>query len=315
MQPSIRDAALRLGYVNAVPITGHPFDIWLDRVKGTHFERLSSLHDPAVATGWPVAEITLWVAFAPTPLVVDWPEGCGEMNGHYTSNALRKSRHSAWEDAVEALGFEVKRGAVFPDRAAAIRAGLGVHGLNGLLITPEHGSFVYITVLAVRNPPPGDARGPEHDLSPGCGGCGACIPACPRQSISEEGVDTKTCLRTYMNEPERMTEEIYRQMGRRVMGCDDCQRVCPYNAGIAKEPPPADLVAPMRLEALLTQPVVHEIIQYTHLNETILKTQAILAAANTGRKDLLPLIEALAQSDEAIIKKTAQWAVGELCTS
>jgi len=42
------------------------------------------------------------------------------------------------------------------------------------------------------------------------------------------------------------------------------------------------------------------------------KTQAALAAANTGRKDLLPLVEALIGSEDAALDKIARWAADRL---
>jgi len=35
MHSDIREAALKLGYVDARPVTGHPFDVWNDRPRRT----------------------------------------------------------------------------------------------------------------------------------------------------------------------------------------------------------------------------------------------------------------------------------------
>jgi len=141
MQSDIRKAAISLGNIDARAVTGHPFDIWRSRLNSLPFRQYLSIeHDPAIISGWPLDEITIWVAIAPTPPMTGWLEGCGEN----------------------------------PEHAAAIRAELGVHGLNGLLISPEYGSFVDITVLMLHSAPPPDARGSEHDFSPGCDNCGEC---------------------------------------------------------------------------------------------------------------------------------------------
>jgi len=312
MQLNIRETALNLGYIDAKPITGHPFDVWLNRIKGTHLEGLSVMHDPAKVTGWPINEITLWAAITPSPPIEGWPDGCCEIGAHYMALTASRTRRAAWQDAVTAMGYEIKKDAFLPDRAAAIRAGLGVHGLNGLMIAPNHGSFVDITVLAVRSTPPKEARGPEHDLSPGCSKCGACIAACPNGAISENGVDTQRCLRHYMSKPDQLPEEDYHKMGRRFLGCDTCQLACPSNAGLKQEQPSKEIIESMMLEKLLTNPSMDSVSKGFPHSKEWMQAQGALAAANMGRKDLLPLVEALVGSEDEQLCKRAQWAVNRL---
>ena len=312
MQSEIRKAALAQGYIDARPATGHSFDLWLSRLKGTTLEGLSTIYDPAKVLGWPLEEITLWVAIGPEPLVTNWPDGCGEIAAHYLNNQARMKRREGWQEAVKNMGLEIQPDAFLPDRAAAIRAGLGVHGLNGLLIAPEHGSFVHIYVLPVRAAPPPEARGPEHDLSPGCGSCGACFTACPSGAISENGFDASLCLRSHMNKREDLKEGDYPKMERRILGCDTCQHVCPHNNGLTRVCPSKDIIEHTRLETLLTSPAICNFLQYKWLDETNIKSHAVLAAANTNRKDLLPLVEALVDSEDEELKKRAKWAVERL---
>ena len=309
MQSDIRSAALAIGYIDARPVTGHPFDLWLSRIMGTTLERLSVIHDPAEVLGWPLEEITLWVAIGPEPLVTDWPEGCGEIGAHYLNHQVSKQRLEGWQDAVTKMGIEIKRDVYFPDRAAAIRAGLGVHGLNGMLIAPESGSFVHISVLPVRTAPPPEARGPEHDLSPGCARCGACLAACPSGAISENGLDAGLCLRSHMNTRENLKETDYPKMERRIIGCDTCQHVCPHNAALKRVRPGTDVVEHTKLETLLTAPALDSLLQIKYFADVSVKSHAVLAAANTGRKDLLPLVEALVHNEDAELSKRAKWAV------
>ena len=316
MQLNIHDTALELGYIDARPVTGHPFDVWRNRLKSIPLGKYMSFeHDPVKASGWPLSEITLWVAIAPTPPMADWPEGCGEIGAFYMRSQLLETRRVAWEDATVELGYEIVRDVTLPERAAAIRAGFGVHGLNGLMITPDYGSFVNITVLLVHAAPPPDARGPEHDLSPGCGNCGDCITACPTGAISNDGVNTLICLRNYISKPESMPEKDYNKMGRRIQGCDTCQHACPYNAALEREQPPADMTDCLKLEKLLTEPDTVNMSKYIYnwyIKENRLKAQAVLAAANTGRKDLLPLVQAFIGSEDKMLDKMARWAAGRL---
>ena len=316
MPLTIRETALKLGYIDARPVTGHPFDVWRNRLMSIPLGKYMSFeHDPAKASGWPLDEITLWVAIAPTPPMADWPEGCGEIGAFYMRSQLHETRRITWEDAAVALGYEIVRDVTLPERAAAIRAGFGVHGLNGLMITPDYGSFVNITILLVHAAPPPSANGPEYDLSPGCGNCGDCITACPTGAISENGVNPLICLRNYISKPENMPEEDYPKMGRRIQGCDTCQLACPRNAALEREQPPTDMIDCMKLEKLLTKPDIGQLSKYIsswYTKENRIKTQSALAAANMGRKDLLPLIQALIGSEDKMLDKTARWAAGRL---
>jgi epoxyqueuosine reductase len=112
-----------------------------------------------------------------------------------------------------------------------------------------------------------------------------------------------------------MPENDYSKMGRRIQGCDICQQVCPFNAVLERELPPADMVGCMKLEKLLTEPDTSHMSKYIfswYTKENRLKTQAALAAANMGRKDLLPLVQALIGSEDKMLDKMARWAAASL---
>ncbi len=315
MAADLRKVALELGYLDARAVTGHPFDVWINRLKSTPAGRYMSFeHDPARASGWPTQEITLWVALASTPPYENWPEG--EIGGFYMSSASDEARRSRWEDAAEAAGCEVKRGVLLPERAAAIRAGLGDWGLFGPLLTPQWGSFVSIAIVLVHEAPPDGARGPEHDASPGCERCGKCVAACPVEAITlGEGVNTLGCLRNLMNFPAYMSEVHFEKMGKRIWGCDTCQLACPHNAGRTLHNPPDDMLECVRLEELLRAPDLDGLARYIqsgYIDPELLKGQAALAAANTGRSELLPLVENLIGGANAQLSRIAAWAAARL---
>ena len=316
MSSNIRDAAINLGYLEVRPVTGHPFEHWRSCLDSLPLgQNMSFEHDPVRASGWQLEEITVWVAIASTPPMANWPEGCGEIGAYYMRSEEQVKRRVAWENAVIAMGYELVQNVTLPERAAAIRAGLGVHGLNGLLVTPDYGSFVNITVLLVHNPPPPEARGFEHDLYISCGNCGKCIQACPTGAISNNGFNSLICLRDYINHPDRMREDDYAKMGRRIQGCDSCQKVCPKNSSLACDQPPNTMIECVKLEKLLTEPdikLMSQAINLWYLPENRIKSQAILAAANTGRKDLLHIIEAYIGSDDKSLDKMARWAAKRL---
>lgn len=112
------------------------------------------------------------------------------------------------------------------ERHAAVRAGLGVYGKNGLLLTEKYSSFQFIGEILTDAP--AEALG-EVALFPltGCEGCGACLAACPTGILRGEGKD---CLSAVTQKKGTLTEEeiaLIKRCGT-VWGCDACQNVCPY---------------------------------------------------------------------------------------
>ncbi|MFN7988768.1 MAG: tRNA epoxyqueuosine(34) reductase QueG [Thermoanaerobaculia bacterium] len=118
------------------------------------------------------------------------------------------------------------------EREWAARAGLGFVGKNGMLIVPGVGSHVVLgellTDLALA--PTATAVDATWDR---CGGCRACLDSCPTGAIlAPRVVDARRCL-SYLTIEKRspFTPEEESWLGGRLFGCDDCQDVCPWNAG------------------------------------------------------------------------------------
>lgn len=111
------------------------------------------------------------------------------------------------------------------DTAVARRAGLGFIGKNGLLITEEYGSYVYLGYIMSEIEVEVD-----RPLESGCGSCEKCITSCPTNALFGNGsMDAKKCL-AYQTQKKGVIEEPYRtKMGKMLYGCDICQMVCPYN--------------------------------------------------------------------------------------
>ena len=315
MQHKIEEAALDAGFISAKPATAHPFELWRKKLDELPLgKRMKMEHVPQAVSGWLVSESTAWAALYPAPPFSGWPEGHGQVSGYYIGSHEARRRAGLWGKAVSELGYEVVVQPKLPARAIAIRACLGVHGLNGLLITP-YGSFVYIAVLLVRSPPPEGAGGPGADISPGCGNCGKCIDACPAGAISENGVDALACLSNSMYHQSSMPEGHYPQMGARVRGCDECQLVCPCNAHVEHLAPNLTHTEPFALERLLAGPdldAIGKLIGNNYAKKSKIQTQAVLAAANTGRKDFIPILRQHMDSDYEPLRKAAKWALEEL---
>ena len=109
---------------------------------------------------------------------------------------------------------------------AALRAGLGVLGRNGLLIHPLYGSWVFLGTIVTDMPV--EFREQEKRA---CTGCGACVRACPAGCIGDQGVDAGKCLSAITQKKGELTPEEQElvRCGGLLWGCDICQEVCPMN--------------------------------------------------------------------------------------
>jgi epoxyqueuosine reductase len=126
------------------------------------------------------------------------------------------------------------QGRIFIDTSAVLekslaqRAGLGWRGKNSLLISKKSGSFFFIggiiTDLEL-----------EYNQIPGkdyCGNCRLCVDACPTGALVQPYVlDARKCISylTIENRIGGLPAELKGRFQNRILGCDVCQEVCPWN--------------------------------------------------------------------------------------
>ncbi len=132
---------------------------------------------------------------------------------------------------------------------AALLAGLGVIGKNGLIINKRYGSYVFIGEIFFE-------KGIDEDFFVGtepkdaprkCLECNACIKACPTGGINDRSI----CV-SCINQKKRIDpaeEDIIRKT-RSAWGCDVCQEVCPMNR---LEETPIEFFREGRVERLDTE--------------------------------------------------------------
>lgn len=112
------------------------------------------------------------------------------------------------------------------ERAWAAEAGLGWIGKNANLISPKHGSFLFIGELFTNLELSYDKSLPDY-----CGGCNKCIQACPTNAIVlDRVIDGRKCISYWTIEhKDEITRALKGKFKNRIFGCDICQDVCPWN--------------------------------------------------------------------------------------
>ena len=145
--------------------------------------------------------------------------------GYDYHDVMRSMMHEALRD----LNIEYKAlvdNHTINERKCLEMTGLAFHGKNNLMIHKDLGSFFFIGLVLTKEKHPEIIE--ENKLS--CGDCTICIKACPVKAL-DNGFDWPTCISGYNQEKRALTDyEISKNT--LLMGCDICQRVCPYNKGV-----------------------------------------------------------------------------------
>lgn len=256
------------------------------------------------------------------------PQKTQYKRGKITPNSWGRDYHhvlqeklSQLAEAIESLtqDFEYKgmvdTGALV-DTAVARRAGIGFIGKNGLVVSKEFGSYMYlgelITNLEIE---------PDQPVDYDCGDCRRCLDACPTSCLIGDGtMNAKRCLSFQTQDKGMMDLEFRKKIKTVIYGCDICQIACPYNKGISN--PLASEIDPE-----LAQP---ELIPFLELSnkdfkakfgqiaaswrgKNILQRNAIIALANGhDRTAIIKLMEIIDKNNNPIHTATAIWALGEL---
>ncbi|MEG0551258.1 MAG: tRNA epoxyqueuosine(34) reductase QueG [Vagococcus sp.] len=204
------------------------------------------------------------------------------------------------------------------DVAVAQRAGLGFIGKNGLLITEEFGSYVYLGEIITNIP--FEADQPKESL---CGSCTKCLSACPTSALLGDGrMNGKKCL-SYQTQTKGMMPEEFRPKIRTVIyGCDICQEVCPFNRGQNNH-----FHEEMEIKSEVTHPLLKPLLtisnkEFKHTYGILagswrgkkpLQRNAIIALANARDTSSIPNILCCLEEDpRPVIRGTAAWALGIL---
>lgn len=248
--------------------------------------------------------------------------------GKFTPNSWGLDYHYVLQDKLDRLAkgieeltadFEYKgmvdTGALV-DTAVAQRAGIGFIGKNGLVISKEFGSYMFLGELITNL----DIE-PDQPVDYGCGDCNRCVTACPTSCLIGDGsMNAKRCLSFQTQDKGVMDLEFRKKIKTVIYGCDICQICCPYNKGLdnplATEIDP-DLSHPELLPFLeLSNGQFKE--KFGHVagswrGKNILQRNAIMALANANDRSAIPkMLEIIDKGQNPIHVATAIWALSQL---
>ena len=256
------------------------------------------------------------------------PQKTAYKRGKFTPNSWGLDYHYVLQDKLDKLAkgieeltadFEYKgmvdTGALV-DTAVARRAGIGFIGKNGLVISKEFGSYMFLGELITNL----DIE-PDQPVDYGCGDCNRCVTACPTSCLIGDGtMNAKRCLSFQTQDKGIMDLEFRKKIKTVIYGCDICQICCPYNKGLdnplATEIDP-DLAHPELLPFLeLSNGQFKE--KFGHIagswrGKNILQRNAIIALANANDRSAIPkLLEIIDKGQNPIHIATAIWALSQL---
>ncbi|MEZ4358698.1 MAG: tRNA epoxyqueuosine(34) reductase QueG [Kofleriaceae bacterium] len=210
------------------------------------------------------------------------------------------------------------------ERGWAERAGLGFIAKNTMLIAPGLGSHVLLGELLLDlELPPAPAAAPAAPRRR-CGGCRACLDACPTQAFVDAYVlDARRCI-SYLTIEHRgvIPRALRAGLGSWIFGCDVCQDVCPFNAGAGEPHDPA--LAARDLEHSLPDLLelaghrsnqLRRFVRRTSLRrvprDQLLRNVAV-ALGNSGDARAVAALRTLAGHQSALVRGHAAWALGRL---
>jgi len=173
--------------------------------------------------------LVLGLHHPPSRPELDWYTGRGGTEGNRILMRINRSLiawlKESFEIGARDLPYYIEKGGVFL-KDAAVMAGLGMLGVNNLMIVPGYGPHVRFRGLLVNAPLPPAGR---VDYSP-CEDCHRpCLTVCPEEALADGSFDRKACLRNMSREGAGCLVMNSSSMDevREVRFCRICELACP----------------------------------------------------------------------------------------
>ena len=151
----------------------------------------------------------------------------------YREHTVDTLAYQELEELLAPQGYRVALARV-PKKLLATRSGLAVYGRNNISYIPGLGSFFGLVVL-FSDLPVGEEPWHESRMMDRCQTCSACAKLCPTGAIDGERflLHAERCLTFHNEKPSDVpfADWIDPAWNKCLVGCLDCQEVCPENRG------------------------------------------------------------------------------------
>ena len=210
----------------------------------TYLERnLDKREDPAKLVPGAQSVLCFLAPYGPGSQAPDGSRICGFAQGDDYHKVIKDRLYAVMArlaDEAAARGLPAFSGRPFTDsaplaeRAWAARAGLGLIGRNGFLISPEYGLRTLIGAIVCNLSAEIFIPHPPLKVS-SCGDCGRCEKACPTGALENRRVDARKCVSYHTVEShDTLPRDLNREGS--LFGCDRCLEACPWNRDIEPWP-------------------------------------------------------------------------------
>jgi epoxyqueuosine reductase len=229
------------------------------------------------------------------------------VSGNYPSSNAAYHASNKLMNELREEGVRIEREYV-PIRELLTRSGIGTPLKNGLTYIPQFGTRYAVQTLVACLPEP-DFTPTQPPASTRCANCHACERICPSGAIDENGYHFQACARAYMG-GDPMEDWVMDAMSC-MLGCELCQKICPYNRAIE---PVTEMPEAFRLEELLSgnvKPVLAIVGKNLNKKGRIIQ-HACVIAAKQSRTDLIPLIENWISDAREGVRVAAAYALSKL---
>ncbi|MEG3639514.1 tRNA epoxyqueuosine(34) reductase QueG [Magnetococcus sp. PR-3] len=250
--------------------------------------------------------------------------------GYISAYARHKDYHDILKKRLKALARWLEAhlggpqdGRVFVDtapvleRPLAAQSGLGWQGKNSMLVSRQHGCWLFLGELFLALPLAPDPVEPDH-----CGQCDRCQKACPTGALDQPyWLLAPDCLAYWSIETDLPIPQGMRQaMGNRVYGCDDCLIVCPFNrfGTPTQEPlflPKPELENPdLLMLAQLDETQFRTLFSQSPVKRTgriRVQRNVAVALGNWGSEEACDMLKQLFMHEHALVRGHAAWGLGQ----
>jgi epoxyqueuosine reductase len=277
---------------------------------------------------WPEARacVMVGVNYAPSddPRKATWNPSAGAVSVY----ARNRDYHDVIKGRLKQLagGFAAQSGGavkVFVDTAPVMEkplaqaAGLGWQGKHTNLVSREFGSWLFLGALFVDVALPPDPPETDH-----CGGCRACLDACPTNAFpAPYQLDARRCI-SYLTIEHKgpIPLDLRAGVGNRIYGCDDCLAVCPWNK-FAKDAQEVKLIAPDWRDPPLAELSALDDAGFRarfaggpikRIGHARFLRNVLIAIGNSDDPALLPHVRPHLRAPSALVRGAAVWALTQL---